>query len=436
MSSFHYIDEELHCESVAFSQLAKEYGTPLFVYSQADIMDRWSAYQEGLDEVISTIGGGQDTKGTKDTRRLFYAVKANPNLSILREFHQLGAGFDTVSIGEIKRAMLGGATAQDILFSGVGKSEAELEFAVTAGIGAICVESESEFHRLCSVSQRLDKIANLTVRVNPDVQADTHPNIRTGGKEHKFGVSLKIATKLLSQAHAHQNIKIIGISCHIGSQILDIAPFLQAAEKMRAFYDELINKGIAIQRVSLGGGFGISYKNATEEALSPSKIAEVAKAFIGTQSDLGVDIIFEPGRSLVASAGALLTKLEYVKQGESKNFAIVDAAMNDLIRPILYDAYHEILPCSQTPTAPVREYDLVGPVCESGDVLARQRPLSIEEGDLLALKDVGAYGATMSSNYNSRPRAAEVLVSGTTSKLIRRREELDDLWRLEQDPTT
>lgn len=439
MSAFHYINQQLHCEEVALSQLAQEHGTPLFVYSQAELVDRWESYKLGLSQA-SLITTGQQTE-----KRLFYAVKANPNLGILRVFHQLGAGFDTVSIGEIKRSMLAGAVAEDILFSGVGKSEAELEFAVTEGIGAICVESQPEFQRLCNIAQRLGKTAKLSVRVNPDIQADTHPSIRTGGKEHKFGVSMEEATTILVQAKDHPSIEIIGISCHIGSQILDIAPFLQAAQKMSVFCEELIAKQLPIKRVSLGGGFGISYKNGTEEKLAPTKISEMVAAFIAASTDptgiqgeqpLDVNLVFEPGRSLVAASGVLLTKLEYIKQGGSKNFAIVDAAMNDLIRPALYDAYHEVLPCKQNTSTDERDnqdYDIVGPVCESGDILARQRSLCIEVGDLLAIKDVGAYGATMGSNYNSRPRAAEVLVNGSSSKLIKRREELDDLWRLEQD---
>lgn len=432
MSSFHYIKGQLYCEDISLSDIAEEHGTPLFVYSQAYITDRWNAYQAGLKALTSVLPHSRP-----EQKRLFYALKANPNLGILKLFHRLGAGFDTVSIGEIKRAMLAGAKPADILFSGVGKSEHELEFAINQGIGAICVESAAEFSRLCDISQRLNKTAKLAVRVNPDIKADTHPSIRTGGKEHKFGVSLEVAAQLLKQADAHSHIDIVGISCHIGSQILDIEPFIQAAQKMRAFYDELLSQGIIIKRVSLGGGFGISYKEGEEEVLAPSRIGEMAKAFAADRPDAQVDLIFEPGRSLIASAGVLLTKLEYIKRGEdngvNKNFAIVDAAMNDLIRPILYDAYHTVVPVVEKPRVTAMECDIVGPVCESGDVLARQRKLKAEEGDLLAIKDVGAYSATMSSNYNSRPRAAEVLVDGASSQLIRRREAEDDLWRLEQN---
>ena len=433
MSAFHYLGGELFCEEVPLSTLAKEYGTPLFIYSQADIENRWKAYQSGLSQVQSQVQSHANTSTdigaskNQTDKRFFYAVKANPNLGLLRIFHKLGAGFDTVSIGEIKRAMLVGAPAQDILFSGVGKSAAELEFAITEGIGAICVESTEEFQRLAAISQALGKTANLSVRINPDIQADTHPSIRTGGKEHKFGVSLDAAEAILSQANSHPQIEIIGISCHIGSQILDIAPFIQAAQKMHDFYKRLAAQGIAIKRISLGGGFGISYKSSSEEALPPTRIGELTAPF----ATAPVDLIFEPGRSLVAASGALLTKLEYIKSGESKNFAIVDAAMNDLLRPALYDAYHEVLPITQHSETPTRDYDIVGPVCESGDVLARQRSLAIEAGDLLAIKDIGAYGSTMSSNYNSRPRAAEVLINGSASCLIKRREELDDLLRLE-----
>lgn len=434
MNIFHYKNQQLHCEDVSLAELAEEHGTPLFVYSQAYITDRWNAYQDGLKDLSNILPNSR-----QEHKRLFYALKANPTLGLLKVFQQLGAGFDTVSIGEIKRAMLAGAAARDILFSGVGKSVAELEFAISSGIGAICVESAPEFERLCSIAKRLGKSANLSVRVNPDIQADTHPSIRTGGKEHKFGVSLEVAAELLAQGNKHPHINLVGFSCHIGSQILDIAPFIQAAKKMRGFYDELLAKGIKVNKVSLGGGFGVSYKEG-EEVLAPEKIGEMAAAFAATHpdgSDTDARLVFEPGRSLVASAGVLLTKLEYMKKGEdngvNKNFAIVDAAMNDLIRPILYDAYHEVLPLQEVPAATPLVCDIVGPVCESGDVLARQRSLAAEQGDLLAIKDVGAYSATMSSNYNSRQRAAEVLVNGATSRLIKRREPEEDLWRLEQN---
>lgn len=414
-------ERQLFCDDVPLAQLAQEYGTPLFVYSAKAIKEQYHHYLAGIADF---------NKNSRKQARLFYALKANPTMAILRIFHQLGAGFDTVSSGEMHRALLAGANGKDIVFSGVGKSVEELKFAMQQEVASICIESWAEFDRIRTLANNTNQTANLSVRVNPAIEADTHPNIHTGGKEHKFGVEQQEAQRIIIEAQKDDKLNLIGISCHIGSQILSLEPFLLAAHKMREFYDSLKADGIELHQVSLGGGFGISYRHDEEQALNPDNYKELVEVF----ADTPVNIVLEPGRSLIAAAGCLLTKVEYIKDSESKdgkNFVITDAAMNDLLRPALYDAYHEIYPVNESSPADSKAYDLVGPVCESGDVLARERQLAVKPGDLLVLSDVGAYAMTMSSNYNSRCRAAEVMVHDNGVNLIRRREQLEDLWRLE-----
>ena len=424
MQAFSYNEGTLCCENVSLPSLAQELGTPLFVYSEQHIRQQHASYRKGIDAFLA--------KQKNRNLSVCYAVKANPNLALLRLFHGLGCGFDTVSQGEIERVLRAGGDPASIVFSGVGKSAAELEFAVDKGIGSICVESMAEFERLAQISGDLGKTANLSVRINPDVIAATHPSITTGGKTHKFGVSTELAAEILRQATQHPHIKPVGIGCHIGSQILSIEPFVEAAQKLREFYETLpqISSDLELAKISLGGGFGVAYQEK-ETPLDPAECRRLLEVF----ADLPIDLVLEPGRSLVAAAGGLLTKVEYLKESPSKNYAIVDAGMNDLPRPGLYDAYHELVPVAEGGAGNGKKaavYDVAGPVCETTDVLARQRKLSIAAGDLLLFRDAGAYAMSMSSNYNSRPRAAEVLVSGREYKLIRRRETLEDMLSSEE----
>ena len=432
MEFFPYKKGTLHCEGVALEDLANQYGTPLFVYSQSLLEERLAAYKQSCEQLSS--------KNSNQTS-IFYAVKANSNLSILRLFHQLGTGFDTVSVGEMKRALLAGAKPQDIVFAGVGKSADELIFALQKGIGCISIESIAESRRLQKICADMKTTASVAVRINPDIVADTHPSIRTGGKEHKFGVPAAQAIEILQEATAHPYMEAKGISCHIGSQILTIEPFIMAAQKMREIYKQLQSMGIKISQVSLGGGFGVSYNHKQEKPLPPEEWHKVAAVF----ADTDVTLALEPGRSLVAAAGILLMKVEHLKNVGNKKFVITDGAMNDMLRPALYNAYHEVVEVKeremeremeiqrQDTSGQKNEYDITGPVCESGDILALQRQLTIEEGDLLALLDAGAYGMSMSSNYNSRPRAAEVLVKNNEAKLIRRREDFEDMIATEKE---
>ena len=426
MEFFPYKKGALHCEGVALEDLANQYGTPLFVYSQSLMEERLAAYKKSFESLSSK---------NNNRASIFYAVKANSNLSILRLFHQLGAGFDTVSVGEMKRALLAGAKPQDIVFAGVGKSAQELIFALQKGIGCISIESIAESKRLQKICADMKTTASVAVRINPDIVADTHPSIRTGGKEDKFGVPAAQAIEILQEATAHPYMEAKGISCHIGSQILTIEPFILAAQKMCEIYKQLQSMGIKISQVSLGGGFGVSYNHKQEKPLPPEEWHKVAAVF----ADTDVTLALEPGRSLVAAAGILLMKIEYLKNVGDKKFVITDGAMNDMLRPALYNAYHEVVEVKQREmqrqgaSGQKNEYDITGPVCESGDILALQRHLTIQDDDLLALLDAGAYGMSMSSNYNSRPRAAEVLVKNSEAKLIRRREDFDDMIATEKE---
>ncbi len=409
---FHYQQDQLFVENVALAAIAERFGTPAYVYSRAALSEAYRQYAEAL-------------KGREHL--ICFAVKSNPNLSILKLFAKLGAGFDIVSGGELQRVLAAGGEAGKVVFSGVGKSEAEMRQALDAGILCFNVESEAELVRLNEVAGSMGKIAPISFRVNPNVDAKTHPYISTGLKQSKFGVAYTDALTLYRKASKMQHLRITGIDCHIGSQLTEVSPFVAAAEKVLLLVDTLAQEGIKLEHIDLGGGLGICYQDET-----PPSIAEYANALLSALHGRTEKLIVEPGRVLVGNAGVLLTKVEYLKPGEEKNFAIVDAAMNDLMRPALYDAYHAILPVVRR-TLPLQQYEVVGPVCESGDFLGHARDLAIEQGDLLALMSAGAYGMSMSSNYNTRPRVAEIMVDGAEVKLIREREKVEQLFAAEKN---
>ena len=410
MNAFSLKNGHLHVESVAFSDIASRFDTPCYVYSRAALEAALNEFQQELTGIDSLV---------------CYAVKANSNLAVLSVFARRGAGFDIVSIGELKRALAAGADPQKIVFSGVGKSSTEMAFALNTGILCFNVESTSELIRLNQVAASLGKKAPISLRVNPNVDAKTHPYISTGLKENKFGVAYEDALKIYQQAASLPNLEITGIDCHIGSQLLDPAPFAEALDKILQLIDQLTAIGIKLRHIDLGGGLGIQYKD--EQAPT---VKSYLQPLLQALKSRGLTVLLEPGRRLVGNAGVLLTKIEYLKPGEVKNFAIVDAAMNDLARPALYDAWHNILPVSPR-TSEVRNWEIVGPICESGDFLGHERALAIEPGDLLAIMSAGAYGMAMSSNYNTRPRVAEIMVDGEEIHLIRRRETVEELYALE-----
>lgn len=404
---FHYQQDKLFAENVALDDIAERFDTPCYVYSRAALTDAYLQFSEAL-------------KGREHL--ICFAVKSNPNLAILNLFARLGAGFDIVSGGELQRVLAAGGDASKVVFSGVGKSVAEMRQALAADIMCFNVESEAELVRLNDVAGSMDKIARISFRVNPNVDAKTHPYISTGLKQSKFGVAYTDALVLYRKANSMPHLRITGMDCHIGSQLTETSPFIAAAEKVLLLVDALANEGIKLEHLDLGGGLGICYKDET-----PPSIAEYANALLSALRGRTEKLIVEPGRVLVGNAGVLLTRVEYLKPGEEKHFAIVDAAMNDLMRPALYDAYHAIQPVLRR-AAPAQQYEVVGPVCESGDFLGHARDLAIEQGDLLALMSAGAYGMSMSSNYNTRPRAAEIMVDGATTNLIREREKVEQLF--------
>ncbi|MFN3750133.1 MAG: diaminopimelate decarboxylase [Thiobacillus sp.] len=406
MNTLHRIDGRLYLEGVALDTLAERFGTPLYVYSRAALESAYRAYAEAFAATPHLI---------------CYAVKANSSLAILNLFARLGAGFDIVSGGELARVLAAGGDAGKVVFSGVGKTAAEMRAALEAGILCFNVESESELHRLDRVAGELGKIAPVSFRVNPDVDPKTHPYISTGLKENKFGVAIAEAPRLYRLAASLPHLRITGIDCHIGSQLTDLSPLADAADRVLALVDALAAEGITLDHIDLGGGVGIRYRDETPPDLAAYGRV-LAQKFAGRREKL----VLEPGRSLVGNAGLLLTRVEYLKPGEDKNFAIVDAAMNDLMRPALYEAYHDIVPV-QLRNAPAKCYDIVGPVCETGDFIGFARDLAIEEGDLLAILSAGAYGMSMASNYNSRPRAAEILVDKNEINLVRERESVDGM---------
>jgi diaminopimelate decarboxylase len=407
MTAFALNKGVLHAESIPLTEVASQFGTPCYVYSR-------SALEAALDEFQQELVGVDAL--------VCYAVKANANLAVLNVFARRGAGFDIVSAGELKRVLAAGAEPKKIVFSGVGKTAAEMAFALDTGILCFNVESAPELDRLNEVAARVGKTAPISLRVNPNVDAKTHPYISTGLKENKFGVAYEDALALYRHAASLSNLEITGIDCHIGSQLLDAAPFAEALDKVLLLIDQLTANGIKLHHIDLGGGLGIRYRD---------EVAPTVKAYLQPLlqklKDRGLKILLEPGRRLVGNAGLLLTKVEYLKPGEVKNFAIVDAAMNDLARPALYDAWHDILPVSPRDGA-TQSWEIVGPICESGDFLGHDRPLALAAGDLLAIMSAGAYGMAMSSNYNTRPRAAEVMVDGKTAQLVRRRETVEELY--------
>jgi diaminopimelate decarboxylase len=410
MSFFVARGGELCAEEVALTTIAERFATPCYVYSQAALSEAFRQFNDGFAAYDHLI---------------CYAVKANPNLSVLKVFADLGAGFDIVSGGELARVLAAGGEPGKIVFSGIGKTAAEMKQALSVGIFCFNVESESELLRLNQVAGEMGKVAPVSLRVNPDVDAKTHPYISTGLKDNKFGVSYESAYSLYQQAAAMPYIDIHGVDCHIGSQLTEIEPFLAAMDRVLLLVDKLEAAGINISHLDLGGGVGIRYRDET-----PPDIAGYAQALLARLDGRKFKLLLEPGRALVGNAGILLTRVEYIKSGESKNFAIVDAAMNDLMRPALYDAWHDIVPVEPRIGA-TENFEIVGPVCESGDFLGHDRGLCIEQGDLLAVMSAGAYGMSMSSNYNSRPRAAEVMVNGSQMQLVRERETIASLFAQE-----
>ncbi len=410
VNEFDFKNGTLHAENIALSQIAEAFNTPCYVYSKAALTQAFSDFSAGL---IGT------------NHLVCFAVKANPNIAILNLFAKLGAGFDIVSGGELARVLAAGGDPQKIVFSGVGKSADEMRAALDAGIFCFNVESASELNRLNQVAGEMGKVAPVSLRVNPNVDAKTHPYISTGLKNNKFGVAFEDAIAVYEQAAAMPHIAVHGVDCHIGSQITELAPFIEALDLILGLVDTLAAKNIPISHIDVGGGIGITYSDET-----PPAFKTYAQAILAKLTHKNVKILFEPGRALVGNAGVLLTKVEYLKHTESKNFAIVDAAMNDLMRPALYDAYHDIV--GVTPRDGwTNLYEIVGPVCESGDFLGHDRALNLAEGDLLAIKSAGAYGMSMASNYNTRGRAAEVMVDGDKTHLIRQREKVADLFALE-----
>ncbi|MFZ7199379.1 diaminopimelate decarboxylase [Avibacterium avium] len=412
MDFFQYKDDQLMAEQVPVREIAAQFGTPAYIYSRATLERHWHAFDKALGDHPHLI---------------CFAVKSNPNLAILNIMAKLGSGFDIVSQGELERVLAAGGDAAKVVFSGVAKSEQEIERALNVGIRCFNVESLAELYRINEVAGRLNKIAPISLRVNPDVDAHTHPYISTGLKENKFGVSVDEAREVYRIASQLPHIKITGMDCHIGSQLTEIQPFLDATDRLIVLMQQLAQDGIELKHLDLGGGLGVTYKD--EEAPHPS---EYAKALLAKLKDYpNLEIILEPGRAITANAGILLTKVEYLKSNESRNFAIVDTGMNDMIRPALYQAYMNIIEVDRSLPRETKVYDVVGPICETSDFLGKQRELAIAQGDLIAQRSAGAYGASMASTYNSRPRAIEVMVDGDQTHLIKRRETYPELWQLE-----
>ena len=408
---FKFRNGSLHAESVSLEAIASKYGTPCFVYSRAALCAALTQFQSAC--------AGHDAL-------VCYAMKANSNLAILNLFAGMGAGFDIVSGGELARVIAAGGDPGKVIFSGVGKSAAEMRYALESGILCFNLESAAELTRLAAVAAETGKRAPVSFRVNPDVDARTHPYISTGLKESKFGIEFDAALELYRAATRFPQIEVVGIDCHIGSNLTDYAPLIEALDKILGLVDRLAAEGIHLRHLDLGGGLGIRYR----DEIPPDVSAYMREVFarVGQRS---LKLLFEPGRNLVGNAGLLLTRVEYIKPGAARNFAVVDAALNDLIRPALYEAWHDIVPVTNT-LEPSAVYDVVGPVCESADFLGKERELAVREGDLLAVMSAGAYAMSMSSNYNSRPRAAEVMADGTETHLIRERERPEALFALER----
>ena len=419
MDHFNYQQGTLHAEKISLEQIAEQYGTPCFVYSRATIERHWTAFDQAFSDHAHLI---------------CYAVKANSNLAILALLAKLGSGFDIVSGGELSRVLAAGGDPRKIVFSGVGKSHQEIELALNTGIRCFNVESPAELDRINIVAGQMSAanqpiVAPVSIRVNPDVDANTHPYISTGLKENKFGIEIEQALDLYQHGSTLPHIEMEGIDCHIGSQLTELTPFIDALDRVLVIVDQLKDKGIILKHIDIGGGLGICYQHET-----PPEPAEYAGAIAERMAGRDLEIIMEPGRAIMGNAGILLTKVEYLKSNSFKNFAIVDAAMNDLLRPALYDAWQDIIPVRKEGYGSVKDYDIVGPICETGDFLGKDRKLGLSEGALLAVRSSGAYGAAMSSNYNSRPRAAEMMVDGDKVINIRKRESVEDLYRDEVIP--
>ena len=416
MESFEYRNNSLHCENVPLANVAKTYGTPTYVYSRKAIERAYLSYANAL-------------QGPDDM--VCFAIKANSNLAVLNVLARLGAGFDVVSQGELERVLKAGGLANRVVFSGVSKQTVEIRRALEVGIHCFNVESEAELERINAVAKQMSKVAPISFRVNPNVDAGTHPYISTGLKENKFGIAIDEAPRIYQYAASLEHVNIIGIDCHIGSQLTELAPFMDALDKLLLLIDQLQEKNISIAHLDLGGGLGVCYTDEVPPTAA-AYISEVLKKVAGR----GLKLVFEPGRSIVANAGVLLTEVEYLKHNESKNFAIVDAAMNDMLRPALYSAYLDIVPTQRRDASQQSDsdklYDIVGPVCETGDFLGKDRRLAVTEGDILAVCSAGAYGFTMSSNYNTRTRAAEIMVDDQQMYEIRARETFADLIKGEQ----
>lgn len=413
MNHFEYKNQRLFAEDVAIADIISEHGTPAYIYSRATLERHWHAFDNAFGSHPHLI---------------CFAVKSNSNIALLNVMAKLGSGFDIVSQGELERVLAAGGEASKVVFSGVAKSHSEIERALDVGIRCFNVESIPELHRINEVAGKMGKIAPISLRVNPDVDAKTHPYISTGLKENKFGVSVQQAREVYSLAKTLPNVKIMGMDCHIGSQLTELQPFLDATDRLIVLMEQLKEDGIELHHLDLGGGLGVPYNG--EEPPHPAEYTEALLAKLKNYPNL--EIILEPGRAISANAGILVTKVEYLKSNEDRNFAIVDTGMNDMIRPALYEAYMQITEVNQSLDREKAVYDVVGPICETSDFLGKGRELAIAEGDLIAMRSAGAYGATMSSTYNSRPQAVEILVDGTKAHLIKARADFADLWRLEK----
>ena len=413
MDHFEYRNGQLHAENVAVADIARAHGTPCYVYSRATLERHWHAFNDAFGDQPHLV---------------CYAVKANSNLAILNLFARLGSGFDIVSGGELERVLRAGGDPSKVVFSGLGKKAAEIRRALEVDIRCFNIESEAELDRINAVAGEMGKVASISLRVNPDVDAQTHPYISTGLKENKFGIEIGRAEAVYVKAAAMPHLKVVGIDCHIGSQLLTLTPFMDALQRLLALAERLQAQGIHIHHLDIGGGLGVRYQ---EGQAAPSPADYMAQLFTDERLRQ-YEIFVEPGRAIAANAGILVTEVEFLKLSEYKNFAIVDAAMNDLIRPALYSAWQEIIPVVPRPAGETTTYDVVGPVCETGGFLGKERDLNIQPGDLLAVRSAGAYGFTMASNYNTRPRVAEIMVDGDAVYVVRTRETLDDLLRGEQ----
>lgn len=408
MSAFTYQNGSLHAENVSLTTLAEKYGTPLYVYSRSAFEQAYLAYTDALGDWPHMV---------------CFAVKTNSNIGVLNTLARLGAGFDIVSLGELERVLAAGGDPTRCVFSGVGKQAHEMQRALEVGVHCFNVESEAELERLSAVASDMGKIAPVSLRVNPDVDAQTHPYISTGLKDNKFGIDIDDAVRIYEKAASLPGLAIKGVDCHIGSQLTEISPFLDALDRVLSLVDDLAARGITVEHLDLGGGLGVKYQD--ENPATPAEYIAAVKERLG---DRVFKLMFEPGRSIAANAGVMLTKVEFLKLNDYKNFAIIDGAMNDLIRPALYSAWQAIVPLSETSDQPERVYDLVGPVCETGDFLGKDRALRITQNDFLAVMSAGAYGFVMASNYNSRGRPAEIMVDGDKDFLIRERETVQSLF--------